>query len=212
MDYVKFSKWSCIRKLIGARFYDDPGAFQSPATGTPRDHDGHGTHVAATAAGRPVAGASYYGLAGGTAQGGSPGSRIAVYRICNPTGCSGSAIKKAFDDAISDGVDIINLSIGTPAGAEDEFSRNPIAIGAFHAVENGIFVVASAGNDGPLEETVVNVAPWIFTVAATTIDRNIETHIPLGGNKLIKVFKRKKKQLFYIATSYLSIQEHLLYP
>ncbi|OIT03079.1 pentatricopeptide repeat-containing protein [Nicotiana attenuata] len=173
-------------KLIGARFYDDPGDSPTPVTGTPRDHDGHGTHVAATAAGSPVADASYYGLAAGTAKGGSPGSRIAVYRICTPYGCSGSAIMKAFDYALADGVDIINLSIGQPAGAEFEFSKNPIAIGAFHAVEKGILVVASAGNDGPLRETVVNVVPWIFTVAATTIDRNIETHIPLGRNKLIK--------------------------
>ncbi|XP_019245388.1 PREDICTED: CO(2)-response secreted protease-like [Nicotiana attenuata] len=175
-----------MRKLIGARFYDDPGDSPTPVTGTPRDHDGHGTHVAATAAGSPVADASYYGLAAGTAKGGSPGSRIAVYRICTPYGCSGSAIMKAFDYALADGVDIINLSIGQPAGAEFEFSKNPIAIGAFHAVEKGILVVASAGNDGPLRETVVNVVPWIFTVAATTIDRNIETHIPLGRNKLIK--------------------------
>lgn len=85
-----------------------------------------------------------------------------------------------------------NLSFGQPAGREYEFSKNPIAIGAFHAVQKGIFVVASAGNDGPAQESVVNVAPWMFTVAATTIDRNIETHIPLGGNLLIKVFKREK--------------------
>nr|XP_033511934.1 CO(2)-response secreted protease-like isoform X2 [Nicotiana tomentosiformis] len=181
-----FNSSSCNRKLIGARFYDDGGS-PTPVTGTPRDHDGHGTHVAATAAGSPVAGASYYGLAAGTAKGGSPGSRIAVYRICTPYGCSGSAIMKAFDDALADGVDIINLSIGQPAGAEFEFSRNPISIGAFHAVEKGILVVSSAGNDGPLRETIVNVVPWIFTIAATTIDRNIETHIPMGRNKLIKL-------------------------
>ncbi|PHT30762.1 hypothetical protein CQW23_29682 [Capsicum baccatum] len=182
-----FKPSSCNRKLIGARFYDEPGVENPPYVGTPRDHDGHGTHVAAIAAGSSVADASYYGLAGGTAKGGSPGSRIAVYRVCTPnTGCSGSAIMKAFDDAIADGVDIINLSFGQPAGTEFEFSRNPIAIGAFHAVEKGIFVVASAGNDGPAPESVVNVAPWMFTVGATTIDRNIETHIPLGGNKLIK--------------------------
>ncbi|KAK4736509.1 hypothetical protein R3W88_000206 [Solanum pinnatisectum] len=142
-----FNSSNCNRKLIGARFYDDPGTFESPITGTSRDHDGHGTHVAATAAGSPVAGASNYGLAGGTAQGGSPGFRIA-------------AIMKAFDDAIAGRVDIINLTIGQPAGAEDEFSRNPIAIGAFHAVQKGIF---AAGNNGPAPESVVNVAPWIFT-------------------------------------------------
>ncbi|KAG5628616.1 hypothetical protein H5410_000333 [Solanum commersonii] len=118
--------------------------------------------------------------------------------------------KNAVDDAIADRVDIINLSIGQPAGAEDEFSRNPIAIGAFHAVQKGIFVVASAGNDRPLEETVVNVAPWIFTVAATTIDRNIETHILLGGNKIIKVlsFSDLNKSLVYPLLDSLSVKLH----
>lgn len=46
---------------------------------------GHGTHVASTAAGSEVQGVSYYGLAEGTAKGGSPGSRIAMYRVCSPT-------------------------------------------------------------------------------------------------------------------------------
>ncbi|MCD7453378.1 hypothetical protein HAX54_020793 [Datura stramonium] len=154
--------------------------------------------------------ASYYGIAGGTARGGSPGSRIAVYRVCKAYGCSGSEIMKAFDDAIADGVDIINLSFGQPAGAEFEFSKNPIAIGAFHAVQKGIFVVASAGNDGPSPESVVNVAPWIFTVAATTIDRNIETHIPLGRNMLIKgggiSFSNLKKSPVYLLADSLSVK------
>ncbi|KAK4736511.1 hypothetical protein R3W88_000208 [Solanum pinnatisectum] len=68
--------------------------------------NGHDTHVAAIAAGSPVAGASYYGIAGGTAKGGSPGSRIA-----------------AFDDAIAKGVNIVNLSFGQPAGTEFELSK-----------------------------------------------------------------------------------------
>ncbi|PHT30756.1 hypothetical protein CQW23_29676 [Capsicum baccatum] len=123
-----FKTSSCNRKLVGARFYDEPGVENPPYVGTPRDHDGHGTHVAAIAAGSPVADASYYGLAGGTAKGGS-----------------------------RDGVDIINLSFGQPAGTEFEFSRNPIDIGAFHAVEKDNFVVASAGNDGPAPESVVKL-------------------------------------------------------
>lgn len=157
---------------------------------------GHGTHVAATAAGKAVPGASYYGLAMGTAKGGNPGSRIAVYRVCTPIGCRGSSILAAFDDAINDGVDVLSLSLGSSAAAGTQLSVDPIAIGAFHAFEKGITVVCSAGNDGPGNGTVVNVAPWIFTVAATSIDRDFESNVVLGGNKIIKVNHFKLKYLF----------------
>lgn len=177
-----FTSSNCNRKLIGARYYNDSDS----SSGSPRDQNGHGTHVAATAAGSPVEGASYRGLAEGIAKGGSPGSRIAMYRVCTLYGCRGSGILKAFDDAIADGVDILSLSLGASAGAEPEFSADPIAIGAFHAVEKGILVVCSAGNDGPNLETVVNVAPWILTVAATTIDRQFESDVVLGGSEVIK--------------------------
>ncbi|KAL6506694.1 hypothetical protein OROHE_022526 [Orobanche hederae] len=180
-----FTSSTCNRKLIGARYYDNPES-KATAFGTPRDDVGHGTHVASTAAGRPVYGASYYDLANGTAVGGSPGSRIAVYRVCTANeGCPGSAILKALDDAIADGVDVLSLSLGLSPGKHD-FVADPIAIGAFHAVEKGIIVVCSAGNSGPSSMTVVNVAPWILTVAATTIDRDFEADIVLGGNKVIK--------------------------
>ncbi|CAK9178396.1 unnamed protein product [Ilex paraguariensis] len=178
-----FNSSNCNRKLIGARYYDDP---EDETQGSPRDKEGHGTHVASTAAGSPVPGASYYGLAAGTAKGGSPGSRIAVYRVCTLNGCRGSAILAAFDDAIRDGVDVLSLSLGASAGMEIEISSDPIAIGSFHAVEKGIMVVCSAGNDGPYPRSVVNVAPWILTVAATTIDRDFESDVVLGGNKVIK--------------------------
>ncbi|KAK4429415.1 CO(2)-response secreted protease [Sesamum alatum] len=184
MEGQNFTSSNCNRKVIGARYYDDPDS--GTEFGTPRDESGHGTHVASTAAGRLVSGASYYGLAKGTAEGGSPGSRIAMYRVCTPGGgCLGSAILKAFDDAIADGVDVLSLSLGSSPG-EPDFSTDPIAIGAFHAVEKGIIVACSAGNSGPSLSTVVNVAPWILTVAATTIDRDFEADILLGGNKVIK--------------------------
>lgn len=181
----------CIiyRKIIGARYYgdDDEDDAGSSPSGTPRDESGHGTHVASTVAGMAVSGASYYGLAAGSAAGGSPRSRIAMYRVCLAGGgCLGSAILKAFDDAVADGVDVLSLSLGGSPGTPD-FDTDPIAIGAFHAVEKGIVVVCSAGNSGPYSSSVVNVAPWILTVAATTIDRDFEARIVLGGNKIIKV-------------------------
>lgn len=148
---------------------------------------GHGTHTSSTAAGSAVENASYYGVASGTAKGGSPNARIAMYKVCNPGGCAGSSILAAFDDAIADGVDVLSLSLGAPSYAHIELNTDPIAIGAFHAVEQGILVVCSAGNDGPNGGTVVNIAPWIMTVAANTIDRDLESDVVLGGSKVIKV-------------------------
>ncbi|PSR99563.1 CO(2)-response secreted protease [Actinidia chinensis var. chinensis] len=185
MEGQDFTSSHCNRKLIGARYYQDP-VNEDSSNHTPRDKMGHGTHVASTAGGNPISGASYYGVAQGTARGGSPGSRIAVYRVCSYYGCLGSAVLAAFDDAIADGVDVLSLSIGTEALFGPELSDDPIAIGAFHAVEHGITVVCSAGNDGPGSESIANIAPWILTVAATTIDRDFESTVVLGNNKVIK--------------------------
>ncbi|GFP80263.1 co(2)-response secreted protease [Phtheirospermum japonicum] len=174
--------FKCNKKLIGARYYVDPN--EEGHNVTARDLEGHGTHVASIAAGRHVwGGASYYGLAQGIPRGGSPESRIAAYRVCAPEAkeCPDSSLLKAFDDAIADGVDVISISIGPDP--KENSAITSIDIGSFHAVEKGITVVCSAGNDGPVPMTVVNVAPWLLTVAATTIDRDFETDIVLGGKK-----------------------------
>ncbi|KAF5740890.1 hypothetical protein HS088_TW11G00970 [Tripterygium wilfordii] len=184
MEGPDFNASNCNRKIIGARVYDDPSR-PTQNSNSVRDEVGHGTHVAATAAGRAVQSASYYGLAKGTAKGGSPGSRIAVYKVCGRYLCSGSSILAGFDDAIADGVDILSVSIGSTAGST-ELKNDPIAIGAFHAVAKGITVVSSAGNGGPYLETVVNDAPWILTVAATTIDRDFKSDVVLGDKSVLK--------------------------
>ncbi|MQM04607.1 hypothetical protein Taro_037409 [Colocasia esculenta] len=178
-----FKPSNCNRKLIGARSYDGPTAepAASVSVQSPRDTIGHGTHTASTAAGSPVSGASYYGLAAGVAKGGSTSSRLAMYKVCGPFGCAGSKILAGFDDAIGDGVDVLSLSLGASSLQIPDFATDPIAIGSFHAVTKGITVVCSAGNSGPNSGTVVNGAPWILTVAATTIDRNFESDVVLGG-------------------------------
>ncbi|XVF63650.1 hypothetical protein PTKIN_Ptkin09bG0103700 [Pterospermum kingtungense] len=181
-----FNTSNCNKKIIGARSYDvDSRSYIKYHS--PRDMIGHGTHVASTAAGSEVQGVSYYGLAAGTAKGGAPGARIAMYGVCSPdNGCRGSSILAAFDDAIADGVDVLSLSLGSSSFLKPDFVNDPIALGAFHAVQHGITVVCSAGNDGPRPGSVVNAAPWILTVAASTIDRDFESDVVLGDKQAIK--------------------------
>lgn len=186
--------FKCNRKIIGARYYQGNGGSGSAGPNTTRrervlsarDNQGHGTHTASTAAGSMVTEADYYGLAKGSAKGGSPTSRIAVYKVCSEQGCLGSDILAGLDDAVKDGVDVISMSLGTASVFQLDFLSDPISIGSFHAVQKGILVVCSAGNDGPDANTVVNTAPWILTVAATTIDRDFESDIILGNGKTFK--------------------------
>ncbi|KAL7111569.1 hypothetical protein ACP275_05G097100 [Erythranthe tilingii] len=162
----------CNNKLIGARFF-------TIGDGTPSDEDGHGTHTASTAAGNFVPGANVFGNANGTAAGVAPLAHVATYKVCT-TSCEESDIVAAMDAAIDDGVDIISLSLGGPA--QDFFGEN-IAVGAFSAIERGIFVSASAGNSGPFYGTTQNGAPWILTVGASSVDRKIRATAVLGNNE-----------------------------
>lgn len=134
-----------------------------------RDSDGHGTHTASTAAGHFAYKASLLGYAEGIARGMAPRARIAAYKVCWTQGCFDSDILAAFDQAIMDNVDVISLSVG---GGVVPYYLDSIAIGAFAAMKKGIFVASSAGNAGPGPLTVANVAPWITTVGATTLDRD----------------------------------------
>lgn len=152
---------------------------------SPIDVDGHGTHTSSTLAGSLVPNASLYGLAKGTARGAVPSARVAMYKVCWVTfGCSDMDILAAFDAAISDGVDIISISIG---GLTGRYTSDSIAVGAFHAMRKGILTVASAGNDGPNHGTVSNHAPWIFTVAASGIDRQLSSRVALGNGQMVAV-------------------------
>lgn len=125
-----------------------------------------------------------FGYARGTAAGGSPDARAAAYKVCWNGGCYGADILAGYDAAIHDGVDVLSISLG---GYADDYLSDPISLGAFHAVAEGISVVASAGNAGPYEGTASNVAPWFMTVGASTLDREFPSYVALGNGKKIKV-------------------------
>ncbi|KAM7270779.1 hypothetical protein ACFE04_029993 [Oxalis oulophora] len=207
-----FTARNCNNKIIGARYFSkghDTSAFQVNKTvefNSPRDADGHGTHTASTAAGRHAFKASMQGYAPGIAKGVAPKARIAVYKVCwKNAGCFDSDILAAFDSAVVDGVDVISISIGGGDGISSPYYLDPIAIGSYGAVSRGVFVAASAGNDGPSGMSVTNLAPWLVTVGAGTIDRNFPADVVLGDGKRLSgvslyagvPFKGKMHQLVY---------------
>ncbi|KAL6620131.1 hypothetical protein ACP70R_035270 [Stipagrostis hirtigluma subsp. patula] len=184
----------CNNKLIGAASF--------VLDGTTDDDVGHGTHTAGTAAGRFVEGVSAFGLGEGTASGMAPGAHIAVYKVCDAQGCFESDILAGMDTAVKDGVDVLSLSLGGPSLPLD---KDPIAIGAFGVVSNGVTVVCAGGNSGPMHSTLSNEAPWIFTVAAGSVDRSFRATVRLGDGETFdgeslaqdKYFGSKTYPLYY---------------
>ena len=153
----------CNDKLIGARGYATVNA------GDPTDYDGHGSHTASTSAGNVVtATVSAPTIAfTRTISGVAPHANIIAYAAC----CTGSALSAAIDDAVADGVNVINYSIGSTAPSDvwNDFDT----VGYLAAREAGIFVATSAGNEGPGEETVGSPAdaPWLTSVGNSTHNR-----------------------------------------
>ncbi|KAM3251202.1 subtilisin-like protease SBT5.6 [Capsicum annuum] len=198
---VAFNASHCNRKLIGARYYlKGYEAATGPLNETrdfrsPRDVDGHGTHTAGTVGGRRVANASAIGgFAKGTATGGAPNVRLAIYKVCWPVpdqslaegnACAADDILAAFDDAIADGVHVLSVSLGS-IPRTTYYTQNGIAIGSLHAVKKNVVVSCSAGNEGPIPSTVGNVAPWIITVGASSIDRVFSSPIMLGNGMIVE--------------------------
>lgn len=152
---------------------------------SPVDVHGHGTHTSSTLAGNVVPDADLFGLASGAARGAVPGARVAMYKVCwVSSGCSDMDLFAAFDAAIHEGVDVISISIG---GTVPSYTRDCIAVGAFHAMRKGILTATSAGNDGPNFASVANHAPWLVTVAASGIDRQFQSKVQLGNGRTLWV-------------------------
>ncbi|KAK7396662.1 hypothetical protein VNO78_17818 [Psophocarpus tetragonolobus] len=186
---------ACNKKVIGAKYFNLEDSNTGSDNMSPADDIGHGTHTASTAAGAAVKGASVYGIGKGTARGGVPSARIAMYKVCWSSGCSDMDMLAGFDEAIADGVNFLSVSIGGPSR---DFLTDPIAIGSFHAMARGILTSCSAGNSGPRPMTVENVAPWILTVAASAVDRQFTTLVAFAdGNNItglsINTFAPKRK-------------------
>ena len=179
VDGEQFNRQTCNDKLIGGRYYVAGFGTQNVATDdylSPRDGDGHGSHTASTAAGNLVSDVAIDGVRfeDGTAAGMAPGAKVAAYKVCwegkpgvDP-GCFNSDSVAAINDAVADGVDVLNYSIG---GSSESDVLDPVEQ-AFRAASNaGVYSANSAGNSGPGASTFDHPSPWVTTVAASTVRR-----------------------------------------
>jgi hypothetical protein len=177
---------TCNNKLIGARAYDFGSVpVIDDEFHNARDFDGHGTHTASTAAGNNNVPAVINGVEVGRASGMAPAARVAAYKICyeladgSTANCGAIEAVAAVDDAVADGVDVINYSIGGSTGTITDLLHQAW----FNAAAAGVFVSTSAGNSGPAPSTVAFNSPWTTTVAASTHDRQFNKSVTLGNGQ-----------------------------
>lgn len=173
----------CNDKLIGIYDFTDEG---SKGKGT----NFHGSWTASIAAGNRI-NATVHGEP--TQMSGiAPRANIISYKVCveddpdtpdeDEGGCESNGISQALEQALSDGVDVVNLSIG--GGSSNPW--NTYSRLFLDLMNAGIFSATSASNDGPAPASVKNpgLAPWLLAVAATTHSRTSGSTLTdlSGGN------------------------------
>lgn len=148
----------CNDKLIG--MYDFTS---TSATRSATDLNGHGSHTASTVAGNQWE--APFGAGTFLISGVAPHANVIAFRVCT-TGCPTTASSQAVNQAVIDGVDTLNFSI---SGGVSPWGDS-VSVAFRNAVAAGVFVNASAGNDGPVAGSVNHIEPWVETVAASTKD------------------------------------------
>ena len=170
------ASYACNDKLIGAWDYADQFGGESDG---PWDSHSHGSHTSSTSGGNAVSTViaapttSYTPTVSGMA----PHANLIMYDVCyNGGGCPESASIAATDQAVLDGVDVINFSIG--GGSTDPW-QDAGAMAFLGAIDAGVIVVTSAGNSGPNPGTMGSPgdAPWMFTVGNSTHNRNFKNSL-----------------------------------
>ena len=163
-------------KIIVAKNY----TYLLPDGGDPdaNDYMGHGTGTATAAAGGPAV--TPYGPITGVA----PQAYIGNYKVADGNGSTSDVIAKAVDDAVADGMDVLNISLGAYVTSYSDVSTSELAIAAVEAATAaGVVVTVSAGNDGPGATTIEDLAsaPDVIAAGAISNDRSLGSAVTVSG-------------------------------
>ncbi|GJP49766.1 hypothetical protein CLOM_g8938 [Closterium sp. NIES-68] len=189
----------CTRKVLQASYFLKAFESQFGAIDTasdwrsPRDADGHGSWVAAAAAGnRDTPMTVARGQTVGKGSGVAPRARIAAYKVfwrnANSQGIVATTadIEQAMDQAVADGCDVILLALGAVDGAQTYFDD----LSSLYASMAGTLVVTAAGNGGKGSDstrTIANFSPFYLTVGASTINRRFSATLTLSNGNVLDV-------------------------
>ncbi|MHC4230058.1 MAG: S8 family serine peptidase, partial [Planctomycetota bacterium] len=154
-------------KIIVARVFTRNG--DSLEDSTPRDRNGHGTHVASCAAGNPDTVSPL-----GPVSGFAPNAYLGNYKVFTGEFTTLEQIISALEACVEDGMDVVNLSLGSESYIH--VLLDPEALAIRNAINAGVVVVAAAGNSGR-PETIGSPGqiPEVITVGSLTNSHN-------GGN------------------------------
>jgi subtilisin family serine protease len=177
-------------KVIVARSYSSLFARRDPDLSA-RDRIGHGTALAMAAAGvrhkAPLAEIS--GMA--------PKAYLGSYKVFGSAGtndgATDDALLKAVEDAVNDGMDVINMSLGSLLAARPE---DDILVQALQRSEAmGVINVVAAGNDGPDGNTISSpgTSPVSIAVGASKSDRKFSS-VLIAGNQTFESVPADRQQ------------------
>ncbi len=192
---------SYVQVLAAGSSPTNPAVDDRPDDYSPRDHDGHGTAVAAAAAGNTAKGTvTFNGIA--------PKAYLGSYKVYGSPGVndfpSDDVLQQAIEDAESDGMNVVNFSSGAPpitgpldtgaaCGAPSGVYCDLLAHAFEVAGEAGMVIVASTGDDGyvgyeyngtyPIFNTVTSPAdaPSVIAVSATTNAHDFAETVSVPG-------------------------------
>ncbi len=172
---------------LKAKALDPKTSEYHPVTGKPY-WTSHGSHVSGVIAGRGTGVGGQEGITGV-----APEAEIYAYKVLGPYG-SGTTdnVMAGIEQAVEDGVDVINLSLGSETNNE----RSADSIAVNNAVKAGVIAVVSSGNSGPGGATVTDpgTAELAITVGASKPPLNTPILKVSGTNDEIPMDSFDKSQ------------------